>query len=134
MALEGGPREIYRASNHAQDMSQYLLDRGREQLQGRKERAEACGFRARFSRLAVGCWSGDSGDAVMATGEAAAAGPNPWNGVGLPVLSDKSGGVRYPHAEPIVAMRSPVRESRASLTDRLAERHFPRGRIQRGAQ
>lgn len=70
----------------------------------------------------------------MATGEAAAVGPDPWNGVGLPVLSDESGGVRYPHAEPIVAPRSPVWESGASLTDLLAERNFPSGRFQRAAQ
>lgn len=70
----------------------------------------------------------------MATGEAAAAGPDPWNGVGLPVLSDESGVVRYPHAEPTVALRSPVRESGASLPDRLAEPHFPSGRFQRAAQ
>lgn len=54
--------------------------------------------------------------------------------VGPSVLSDESGVVRYPHAESIVALRSPVRESGASLTDRFAERHFPSARFQRAAQ
>lgn len=40
MALEGSLREIYRASNDARDMSQCVLDRGREQQQGSKERAQ----------------------------------------------------------------------------------------------
>ena len=70
----------------------------------------------------------------MATGKAAVAGADPCSGVALPVLSDESGGVRYTHAQPIVALRSPVWESGASLTDRLAQRHFPSGRFQRVAQ
>ena len=40
-ALKDDPQEIYRASKDAQDMSDYLLDRGREHHKGREERAEA---------------------------------------------------------------------------------------------
>ncbi len=40
-ALKEDPREIYRASKDAQDMSDYLLERGRVREQGREERAEA---------------------------------------------------------------------------------------------
>ena len=40
-ALKTASREIYRASKDAQDMSDYLLDRGRGREQRPEERAEA---------------------------------------------------------------------------------------------
>ena len=56
--LKDDPREIYRASKDAQDMSDYLLDRGREHRHGREGRAE--------TRV--------PGDAATVSGEAAVAG------------------------------------------------------------
>ena len=41
MPLRDGPRTIYRANNDARDMSDYLLDRGRERHQSPEERAKA---------------------------------------------------------------------------------------------
>ena len=41
MPLRDGPRTIYRANNDARDMSDYLLDRGRERHQSPEERANA---------------------------------------------------------------------------------------------
>ncbi len=40
-ALRDDPREIYRASKDAQDMSDYLLDRGRDRQQGHDDRVQA---------------------------------------------------------------------------------------------
>lgn len=120
MALADGPREIYRASNDAQDMNDYVLDRGLEQQQGPEAWAEA---RVPGPERDLDGWLLAAGPAIPETPRRSP--------VALPVLSDESGGARNPRAEPIVAVRSPVRESCASLTDRLAERQFPSGRFQR---
>lgn len=64
MALDGGPQGIYRASNDARDMSQHLLDRGREQQQGPDEWAEA---RVRCPGSDSDSWQSVAGPAIPET-------------------------------------------------------------------
>ena len=59
--LKDDPRETYRASNDAQDMSDYLLDRGREHQKGWEQHAEA---RVLASRRDRGCWPPSAGPAI----------------------------------------------------------------------
>ena len=64
MALEGSLPEIYRASNDARDISQCLLDRGREQQEGSEERAEA---RLRCPGPDSDGWLSVAGPAILET-------------------------------------------------------------------